>query len=408
MENKTLRQKLLDVCVNCPPDFKKAEEIISAGENINASDDKAENAFCSLLNEYLGHCLKCDQDRTCKKCKKNIISYLPQIAKFFISQGLDTERHGVRCIERLALMDNNREVFLTIKEFLKSRLPKEEYKYKNILASLSYQETYLSKLEFFHNEENIIHAMYEAVLAKSKGKAFDGIDTYHAAIGLVPDRLIYFSPTDDIKREERDEVGIGDRGFVYTSDIGLVCGDKVLVIQNPLKILIMNGRQKSPIQTDISHWLNKEDVYTHKVIGDGKIEDISFENKKMEWLNAPTTQQPIIKITFDNNVFMEFTSDWGEHPEREIRTRFKIGRNFDSNSLKGIKITSLMVNLLRHRKISEYTSCLINNIVKIYSIKEEPSSRSFTMLRISELLIYSENEDELLRRLAFEYPKAFE
>lgn len=404
MTEKTSRQMLVDSLAKSPPDYDRAREIIAMGEDINASDEKHENAFCSVLFEYIGNCFDCKNFGVCKKCNKNIQEHLPQIAEFFVEQGLDTVKHGIRCIECLSVAGVEKEILHTIQVLLKNPLPEEAYKYQKVLKRLLVQEKRFSN---FQGEKNVIHAMYEAVRAKSEGRDFRNIDTYHSAIGLTLDKLVYFSFKDDIKREEKDNSGIGDRGFVYSGDIGFVCGDKVLVVRNPLKILMMNNRLNEAVQRDISYWLNKNDVYTYEAIG-AKIKEISFDNNEIKWLNGHITRHPIIKIKFDNNVFVEFTCDMDEHPERETRPRFKIMREVGADAIRRFRLSALFLDLKRNMELSEPTCRLIYRIVKSHTEENSRKEHCFTQLRLIEILVDSENEDILLRKLAAEYPEAFE
>lgn len=404
MSEKTLKEKFVSALTVNPPNYEKARELMDMGVDINEKGYLSDNLFCDVLLEYMVHCFDCDNYGVCRSCGSQILPHLPQIAHFFIEQGFDVMKHGIRCIEWLSLIKKERDVFCTIKVFLQNGLPDDSGRYKDALYSLSVQNKRYSRTSL-HDIENITYAMYKAVLQKSQGVEVCDIDTYHEAIGLTLDGLVYFHAEDDIRREGCNKYGIGNRGFVFSGDIGFVCGDKLLVVTKDLKLLMMNDRLRYMIKTDISYWLDREDVFCHKAVG-AKIEDIAFEDNEIEWKNGSITKQPVIKISFDNNVEMRFTNDRDENPQEGTCPRFLIIRKIGGDAMIRVLDSANLYSLFRQKSLSDYTVGCVNEILS--NDREDASAnRYLTELYLTDMLIKSPDEETFLHKLTDNYPEVF-
>ena len=303
-----LDKALQSAIIHSPTDLATAKRLLAEGANINAHDQYGDSIIDECLFSAMDlppECDDCDEN-SCAACETRRTPDLLSIIDFFIDNGWDTARYGLRAVSTLVHTTHDRQMLDAAKRILEQPLSDDVKDYESALESIGTEESYQRCCEECHEQENLYFAMYEMVEARMKGKDFCGIHPYCDALGKRVDKIVCFADTIDFVQTPR--------GTEYASDLGFVCADGVIVVTANVNILLMNDRICEQPQIDVSDRL-----------GDGivgaRIVDVSFEHKKVNGERI-IYGQPTVIVKFDSGRAISFTHNFGELPDKRIQPRF--------------------------------------------------------------------------------------
>lgn len=307
-----LAKKFVAACSEVPPNLETAKELLSSGVDINGKDDCGEYLVEQIVMGYPQEsvrCINCEAE-TCEGCPQNDITYLPKVFEFLISNGWNSEENGCEALSSLVFSTYSKEMFDAAKLICQAGIDWEHSPVEQTLSTIGTEESY-QRCEGDHSLENLFHAYYELVEHARQHQPFAHIDTYHSAIGLTIDKIVVFG----------DDNGIGtdDLGrTTYAHDIGLVCGDKTVIIKKDINVLLMNGLQ------NMLPCIAANDVFGFAVCG-RTISKITFAHNKV--IKGPVHYgQPTINFHLDDGTVISFTHNYGEMPKGEYIPRFSVTR----------------------------------------------------------------------------------
>ena len=304
-----LENKLIDECRNVPPNFSVIKSLVSQGADINAVNEYDQTVLEEIVLGYLFSAKACDhcESGLCYECEYGKTEHLLDIIDFFVENGWDSVRFGLRCIGALSHSTHDKTMFYAAKKILECPLSEDVKAFEDALESIGTEESFQRCCEHNPKEENLYYTTYEMVEAKMNGLSTDGFDLFYSAIGLKVEKIVSFS-------EDPKFIDNG-KGTVFFDDIGFICNDKVLVLRPSINIQMMNHRINDN-QTDIV-----------SAFGEGfvgyEITDISFDNVAIIKENKEYNQQ-VIYITYSTGKKIKFTHNFAEAEGEEVQARFEI------------------------------------------------------------------------------------
>lgn len=307
-----LENDFIEACCDLPPDFPKAKALLNEGANINAVNNYGENVANMVIQTYpqeFSNCYNCEAE-SCQGCSSNNSIYLPEAVKFLLANGWNVKDRGYQALHALCYSTYTKEIFDAAKLICKAGINAAPLVENDTMEAIGTEESY-NRCEGDHHLENLFYALYELVEHARTGRSFEHIDTYHAAIGLQIDQIVVFGPDSGIGTDE-----LGRTTFAY--DIGLVCGEKTVIIKEEMNILLMNGLQH------MLPCIAADELFGIPLIG-RSIRKISFAHNDIIKENT-SYGQPVINLHLDNGTALSFTHNFGEMPEKKRISRFSVIR----------------------------------------------------------------------------------
>lgn len=299
-----LDKKLALACDKTKPDLDEIRELIIAGADTNQLNEYGDNIFEDIFVPYL-YKVYDDNDGTEDEKAKAFVQ-VKNILKTMLDYGWNSQKFGLQTLGHFTLSFYDKNVFDVFKFFMNLDLGNDEKAYEQLLEGIGTEESYQRCCENCHELENLFYTIYELVLAKKEGRNYKSIELYDNVIGLTIDKIFCFDDTNSLVEKENFTE--------FNSDLGFLCGDKLLVLCDGINILFMNDRIEEQPKIDISNAFGK-DVIGHK------IKSVSFEHKE---LVKGTTHygQPTIILELDCGKKMKFTHNFGELPDNQSQSRF--------------------------------------------------------------------------------------
>ena len=300
MIKTNLNEKLAIACDKSNPDLDEIKELILSGADTNQlnkyNDNIFSNIFLNVLYEVRNDAIRLPI--TVKKIK--------EIISLMVDNGFDIKQFGISTMSQFIFSTYDHFTFDMYKFMLQYDLADGSSAYEDALESLGTEESYQRCCENDHDLENLFYAIYEMVEAKMEDRDYESIEPYYGAVGLTIDKIVYFSDSNTLTEKKKFTE--------YNSDIGFVCGNKLLVVREGINILFMNNRLSEQPQIDISSIFGKDAI-------NSKIKSISFDHK--DFIKRTTNYgQPIIIIELNNGNKLKFTHNFGESPDEVVQSRF--------------------------------------------------------------------------------------
>lgn len=325
----SLEHEFIAACCEVPPNFEKAKALLAAGVDINRKDDHGEPFVAEIVFGYpqtaSSCCVECDkcekcekyddceecggcEAETCEGCLQNDTTYLPKVVEFLISNGWNVKENGREVLRSLVFSTYSKEMFDAAKIICQAGIDWEHSPVEQALSTIGTEESY-QRCEGDHDLENLFYTFYELVERASKNLPFEHIDTYHSAIGLKIDKIVVFG--------EDSGIGVDDLGrTTFAHDIGLVCGDKTVIIKKDVNVLLMNGLQ------NMLPCVEMNDIFGFAACG-RTISQITFAHNRV--IKGPVHYgQPTINLHMDDGAVISFTHNYGEMPKGEYIPRFRV------------------------------------------------------------------------------------
>lgn len=291
-----------------PPDLDKAKTLLDEGFDINISDSFGYSVLDKILLDNSGHLPQCDdcEEDNCLTCEHKLTAKLIPIIDFFIENGWNTAAYGLKSVATLVHTTHDKQMFYAAKRILECPLSENAEEYGEALDAIGSEESFQRCCEECHEQENLYYAMYELVDAKRLGKPFDGIHTYHNALGKRIDKVIYFA--------DKNDFNYTPRGTEFNGDFGFVFKNEVLIVTSDINILFMNDRISEEPQIDVS------ECFGASVIG-ATVVDITFSHKAKNRAEK-CFGQPTVTLKLDNGKSVSFTHNFGELSDCRAQARF--------------------------------------------------------------------------------------
>ena len=302
MTTPELNDKLTNACASAKPDLDEIKELVLAGADPNCLNEYGDSIFCDAFVEVLYG--NGDNPKAISTAAEKIKA----VVRLLVAEGWDVKKSGLSVMRLFTIFPYGRITFDLFRFMLQYDLADDSAAYENALEAIGGEESFQRCCMHDHDAENMFYAVYEMVEAKMKGLDYRSIVPYYDAIGMTIDKIVYFSETNTLsKKADFTE---------YNADIGLVCGDQVLVLCKGVNILFMNGRIAESPQIDISAEFGKDAICR-------KIKRISFDHRDV--ITGRTHYgQPTIVIELANGKKLKFTHNFGEVPDRKTQSRFWI------------------------------------------------------------------------------------
>lgn len=307
-----LEKEFVAACCEVPPNFEKAKELLSSGVDINGKDDYGESFVEQIVLGYPQEsvlCINCEAE-TCEGCLQNDTTYLPKVFEFLISNGWNSKENGCAALSSLVFSTYSKEMFDAAKLICQAGIDWEHSPVEQALSTIGTEESY-QRCEGNHDMENLFYTFYELVERASKNQPFEHIDTYHSAIGLKIDKIVVFGEDTGIGTDELGRT-------TFSHDIGLVCGDKTVIIKKDINILLMNGLQ------NMLPCIPGNDLFGTDIC-ERTITKITFKHNQV--VKAKVYYgQPVINLHLDDGSVISFTHNYGELPKGDWIPRFSVTR----------------------------------------------------------------------------------
>lgn len=300
MTKAVLDSKLAVACDKEVPDLDEIKALIIAGADTNQLNEYNENIFDSVFLDALY-----DARYKARKLSETVAE-IKEIISLMIENGWDVKKFGLSAMNQFVFSTYDTFTFELYRYMLQYDLADDPKEYEDVLREIGTEESYQRCCENNHDLENLFYVIYEMVAARMDGRDYLSIEPYCDAIGMVIDKVVYFSETDTtVEKNDYTE---------YNADIGFVCGNKLLILCDGVNILFMNDRIFEQPQIDISHLFGKN------VIG-RRIKSISFDHKDVI-KETIYYGQPIIIMELANGKKLNFSHNFGELPDKESQSRF--------------------------------------------------------------------------------------
>nr|MBR4280895.1 hypothetical protein [Clostridia bacterium] len=308
----SLEHEFIAACCEVPPNFEKAKALLAAGVDINGKDDQGELLVSRMVLGFpqeSPRCINCKAE-TCVDCPQDDVTYLPKVIEFLVSNGWNSKETGCEVLSSLVFSTYSKEMFEAAKIICQAGFNTDQAYVEDALESIGTEESY-QRCEGNHDMENLFYTFYEVVERASKNQPFEHIDTYHSAIGLKIDKIVVFG--------EDTGIGIDELGrTTFSHDIGLVCGDKTVIIKKDINILLMNGLQ------NMLPCIPANDLFGTDIC-ERTITKITFKHNQV--VKAKVYYgQPVINLLLDDGSVISFTHNYGEMPKGDLIPRFSVKR----------------------------------------------------------------------------------
>lgn len=343
-----LEDQLIELFLAGAPNFKKAEELIAKGADLNAAPVDPDNYFKNILSEIICNydssqgidnlpvCDDCSNTH-CRSCEHNknpdLEESIIQVIKFFLSHGFDVNksngRFGAECLESLVFtrylesrtVEAARLLFDAGARDIGSDDEDDE------CAPWDAVETENSCQRCCNNNyhyANILEAFSQMFLAIEENRPYQGIDSYEAAIGKKITRVLALD-------SERKDVfyhlfsATSNRQNCYKAKLYFVLGDGSSLIATENTELWVDTYIPSPPFIDVSE--NFKDIV-------GKtIAKISFYNS-LVYTRGSRYNIPTINVTMDNGTTLRLTNNFGEHGAEDYAAYYSIEKQSNTKKNK--------------------------------------------------------------------------
>ena len=336
MAYSELENSLLNESRKIPPDFLRMKQLIDDGADINAADYD-ETLLSELMlgypneEELPNECNGCNTEikgsdcDDCSICNPQNLEgrFLPELVRFFLDNGYDVTRdngaHGGKALKNLSWSSYDEYIIDAAKLLLHAGAD-PEYKEEDdtVVEWMEVKESAAACVDKDHSLENLFYTMVEIMLAYIEHREYDGIQYYAHAIGKqIMDVNLYFDA--EVRPSGLFEQ-TSDSGTIYTNcyhgSLVFDCEGLSLSIPDCTNIIIDPSAANDSVQKQsLTNSFNE-------CIG-AKIADIDFEHHDVE-RGATSYSQAVILIKLDNGHTIEITNNFGEVPDKESNTYFKI------------------------------------------------------------------------------------
>ena len=300
MTQTELNEKLAIACDKPTPDLDEIRDLIVAGADTNQLDKYEDNIFNNVFVDILYDI------RDDAKELPIAVEEIKKTIALMIDNGFDIQRFGLSTMSQFVFATYDRFTFELYRFMLQYDLTDNVENYKGALERVGTEESFQRCCENNHELENLFYAIYEMVKAKMEGRDYTSIELYYDVVGMVIDKIVYFSETNTVV-EKQDFTE-------FNADIGFICGDKLFVIRDSINILFMNDRIAELPQIDISSAFGVDTIGR-------KIKSITFDHKDV--IKGTTYYgQPTIIMELTNGKRINFSHNFGKLPDKKSQSRF--------------------------------------------------------------------------------------
>jgi len=177
------------------PDFAKMEQLVREGADVNAwSRDYDENALSDIIEGWT-----CGDSERVREVEKDS---LPQVVKFFLSNGFDPSREdgraGALCLTNLMWSRCEGTMIPTMKLLLDAGCqnvpPWRDEPNSQTPMELIGEEAYYQQIEGEFEYANTLAALTAMIFAREQGRQYSRIERYSFSLGHVVCRVLLTMP----------------------------------------------------------------------------------------------------------------------------------------------------------------------------------------------------------------------
>ncbi len=175
MNREQLEQKLIYALCRIPPDFVSATKLIDAYRN-DCEADGFDILLLKLVREYplnSQECEECDKDIECvKACPKYTLKHLPEIVRFFLNEGWNHRKYGVRLLSMLLYTTDGKVILEIAKMILEIGIDGTKEDFDRLLGYIAEAESH-ARCSWVDCEADAddLAEYYDVVLRASRGEA---------------------------------------------------------------------------------------------------------------------------------------------------------------------------------------------------------------------------------------------
>lgn len=320
-----LENELIELFSNISPDFKKAEELLKLGADVNAlGEDPYENVLSTIIDNYVPACIY-GVPKEGDGLALTMGPTLCKIIQFFLFHGFDVNkcngRFGAQCLLALVLSTHDRYIIEASKILFDAGAKNcaiednEEdgtTPWNLVGAEGSFQDVCVGN----HSLANIYEALYQVYQAIEDGMPYNGIDSYECAIGKKILKVLAF-PNDKSSIFYPINLPNFKKENCFTSDLYFVYDGGVLRTTKFADFWVDTVLPDGEL-VDVSE-------YFPKVIG-SVIEEFHFSKRKVKKEKSVYTQ-PITRIKMESGQSIKFSINFGDVEDEDRVAFFELKQN---------------------------------------------------------------------------------